>query len=157
MKNFGIVLSSLRKEKGLSQREVASDLGISQALLSHYENGAREPKLEFVVKACNYYDITSDFILGRIDDRNPQYLPTPHGCDSAPRLISMACTVFDALDEVSDPELYAAAVNYLLIPIENTATLLSAPETPYEPMRDAELKLAEAEFLKLARRVRRSR
>jgi len=66
---FSEALSSLRREKGLSQRNVAADLGISQALLSHYENGAREPKLEFVVKMCNYYGVSADYILGRTDTR----------------------------------------------------------------------------------------
>ena len=69
LKSFSLVLSSLRRDKGLSQRQVASDLGVSQALLSHYENDAREPKLEFVVKACDYYNVTADYILGRTDDR----------------------------------------------------------------------------------------
>jgi len=66
---FSETLSGLRREKGLSQRNAAADLGISQALLSHYENDAREPKLEFVVKACNYYDVTADYILGRTKSR----------------------------------------------------------------------------------------
>jgi len=66
---FPEILSSLRREKGLSQRKAAADLGISQALLSHYENDAREPKLEFVIKACNYYDVTADYMLGRTTNR----------------------------------------------------------------------------------------
>ena len=36
------VLSLLRQEKGVSQRKAAAELGISQALLSNYENGIRE-------------------------------------------------------------------------------------------------------------------
>ena len=43
----------------------AADLGISQALLSHYENGAREPGLSFVCRACDYYGVTADYMLGR--------------------------------------------------------------------------------------------
>ena len=39
---FPRVISLLRKEKKLSQKQVAADLGISQALLSHYEKGIRE-------------------------------------------------------------------------------------------------------------------
>ena len=70
MKDFCVKLSSLRREKKLSQRQAALDLGVSQGLLSHYENGAREPKLEFVVKACDYYGVTADYILGRSDVRN---------------------------------------------------------------------------------------
>ena len=42
-KSFAQILSELRRSSGLSQRKAAADLKISQALLSHYENGAREP------------------------------------------------------------------------------------------------------------------
>lgn len=51
--------------EGVSQRTAAEALGISQALLSHYENGVREPGLVFVVKACDYYGVSADFLLGR--------------------------------------------------------------------------------------------
>jgi len=63
--NFSRSLSLLRQEKSVSQRTAAGDLGISQALLSHYENGIREPGLAFVVKACDYYNVSADFLLGR--------------------------------------------------------------------------------------------
>ena len=66
---FSEILSGLRRAKGLSQRRAAADLGISQALLSHYENGAREPKLEFVIKSCDYYNVPADYILGRSNER----------------------------------------------------------------------------------------
>ena len=48
---FSKMISMLRHERGLSQKRAADDLGISQALLSHYENGVREPKLDFVIRA----------------------------------------------------------------------------------------------------------
>ena len=38
-KSFPVILSELRKERGLSQKDAAAGLGISQALLSHYEKG----------------------------------------------------------------------------------------------------------------------
>lgn len=63
--DFSRSLSLLRQEKGISQRCAAKDLGISQALLSHYENGIREPGLAFVTRACNYYNVSADFLLGR--------------------------------------------------------------------------------------------
>lgn len=62
---FSLTLSELRHRSGLSQRKAAADLGISQALLSHYENGAREPGLNFVCKVCDYYGVTADYLLGR--------------------------------------------------------------------------------------------
>ena len=66
---FSTNLSKLRNERGLSQRQAAAELGLSQALLSHYETDAREPKFEFVLKACDYYSVTSDYILGRTNER----------------------------------------------------------------------------------------
>ena len=71
---FSRTLSLLRQERGVSQRTAASDLGISQALLSHYENGIREPGLSFVVKACGYYHVSADFILGRTLSRDGSML-----------------------------------------------------------------------------------
>ena len=58
-RNFAAVMSELRHARGLSQRKVAADLKISQALLSHYENGAREPGLAFVCRACDYYGVSA--------------------------------------------------------------------------------------------------
>ena len=71
---FSRTLSLLRRERGVSQRTAAVDLGISQALLSHYENGVREPGLSFVVKACDYYNVSADFMLGRTLSREGSML-----------------------------------------------------------------------------------
>ena len=71
---FSLTLSLLRQERGVSQRTAAKDLGISQALLSHYENGIREPGLPFVVRACEYYHVSADFILGRTLSREGSML-----------------------------------------------------------------------------------
>ena len=62
---FPEILSRLRRERQLSQRTAASALHISQALLSHYENGLREPGLAFVDTACRYYHVSADYLLGR--------------------------------------------------------------------------------------------
>ncbi len=70
MNNFSRVITLLRKERGLTQKQVAQDLGISQALLSHYEKGLRECGLEFLVRLCDYYNVSSDYILGRTADRS---------------------------------------------------------------------------------------
>ena len=70
-RGFSETMSALRREKGLSQRRAAAELHISQALLSHYENGAREPGLEFLCRACDFYGVSSDYLLGRTDERRP--------------------------------------------------------------------------------------
>lgn len=63
--DFPRVMTLLRKERKLSQKQVAADLGIAQALLSHYENGKREPGLNFLVQAADYYGVSVDYLLGR--------------------------------------------------------------------------------------------
>jgi len=69
---FSNRLGKLRREKGLSQRQAATQFEISQALLSHYENGAREPKFEFVLEACKFYNVTADYLLGRTKERRTE-------------------------------------------------------------------------------------
>ena len=150
--HFSVTLSSLRRKKGLSQREAAADLGVSQALLSHYENGAREPKLEFVVKACGYYDVSADHLLGRPDTSQSGAMHIPRDCEGARRLIDAARAVFDKLDDLSDPDVYEAAVKYLTVPAENLTALLRDPAAPYEPMREVNMKLAESSLIVVARK-----
>lgn len=70
--DFPRLLMLLRKERGYSQKKVAEDLGISQALLSHYERGLRECGLDFLVRAANYYGVSCDYLLGRTLDRTFQ-------------------------------------------------------------------------------------
>ena len=73
-KAFAENMGALRRASGQSQREAAAGLKISQALLSHYENGAREPGLDFVVRVCDYYGVTADFLLGRTSEPTDEKL-----------------------------------------------------------------------------------
>lgn len=69
MNDFSRIIILLRKERGITQKQAALDLGISQALLSHYEKGLRECGLDFLIRLCDYYNVSSDYILGRTADR----------------------------------------------------------------------------------------
>ena len=44
--DFNRIIKLLRKERGITQKQAAEDLGVSQALLSHYEKGIRECGLD---------------------------------------------------------------------------------------------------------------
>ena len=68
--DFGRILTLLRKEKGFSQKAAAAELGISQALLSHYERGIRECGLDFVIRVAELYDVSCDYLLGRSPERS---------------------------------------------------------------------------------------
>ncbi len=88
-RTFSETMSALRRARGLSQRRAAADLNISQALLSHYENGAREPGLGFVCRACTYYGVSADYLLGISD--------IPGSADKALRALSELGSGLDAL------------------------------------------------------------
>jgi len=87
---FAVNMGKLRRERGLSQRQAAAELGVSQALLSHYETDAREPKLDFIIRVCDYYSVTTDFILGRTKERG----------DGASRLSAKVNDIVASLDEL---------------------------------------------------------
>lgn len=61
-------LKKLRKEKELTQKEIAPLLGIKQNTYSDWETGKSEPNLENVVKLAEILGITTDFLLGVSDD-----------------------------------------------------------------------------------------
>lgn len=67
---FSRMITLLRKEKGISQKKAANDLGISQALLSHYEKGIRECGLHFVIRCAEYYKVSCDYLLGFSAEKN---------------------------------------------------------------------------------------
>ena len=69
---FNRIITLLRKERGITQKQAAQDLGISQAQLSHYEKGIRECGLAFVVQVADYYDVSCDYLLGRSAERSGQ-------------------------------------------------------------------------------------
>ncbi len=77
---FPRLLSLLRKERGLTQKSAAQQLGVSQALLSHYEKGIRECGLDFLVRAADFYGVTTDYLLGRSSDRGAE--PSPESLQS---------------------------------------------------------------------------
>ena len=69
---FNRIITLLRKERGITQKQAAQELGISQAQLSHYEKGIRECGLEFVVQIADYYNVSCDYLLGRSAERSGQ-------------------------------------------------------------------------------------
>ena len=77
--DFSRCLSLLRQERGVSQRAAAKDLGISQALLSHYEKGIRECGLDFIVRTADYYSVSCDYLLGKTPHRQGEKLHVHEG------------------------------------------------------------------------------
>ncbi len=66
--DIGKNLKALRKENGLTQKELAERLKIGQATIACYENGQREPNITSLIAYADYFECTLDFIVGRADD-----------------------------------------------------------------------------------------
>ena len=65
MKIFQERLIELRKLNKLTQREMAEYLQIAQPSYIRYENGSSQPSLETLVKLADYFDVSTDYLLGR--------------------------------------------------------------------------------------------
>lgn len=66
---FGERLALLRKEKKLSQYELADKLGFTRGQIANYEQGKRQPDFETLQKLADFFDTSIDYLLGRTDDR----------------------------------------------------------------------------------------
>lgn len=60
-------LLGLRKEAGLTQRELAEKLKMNSVTYLHYEKGQREPPIDTLMLFADFYSVTVDFLLGRTE------------------------------------------------------------------------------------------
>lgn len=69
-------LKKLREEKKKTLQQMAKETGLTASAISNYENGIRIPRLEQLDVLTNYFDVDTDYILGRRDIRNTSNLST---------------------------------------------------------------------------------
>ena len=62
--DFGAVLKQLRKNHNLTQKELGSQIGLSKAVVSKYENGMGYPTFDVLIIIANYFKVTTDYLLG---------------------------------------------------------------------------------------------
>lgn len=65
-----IRIKELRTEMHKSLRDVASELNISYSSLSKYERGDQQPSYETLIKMADYFDVTTDYLIGRTSCKN---------------------------------------------------------------------------------------
>lgn len=61
-------LKLLRKKKGISQIKLAMDLNLTQNTISQYENGKRNIDNQTLIMFADYFNVSTDYLLGRTDD-----------------------------------------------------------------------------------------
>ena len=64
-------LKTTRIERSLSRSQLASLLGVTEAAISRWESGSREPSFTRLVELCDALDVTSDYLLGRAETPPP--------------------------------------------------------------------------------------
>lgn len=134
-KDFSRIIALLRKERKLSQKQAATELNISQALLSHYEKGIRECGLDFVVKTADYYGVSCDYLLGRTPERSGATLTVSDLPESAEPeierstrssliatlnkklIINSINVLFDILESTANNGLTTEVSNYLMVSV----------------------------------------
>jgi len=148
--SFPRIITLLRTERKLTQKEAAKELGISQALLSHYERGIRECGLDFLCRTADFYGVSCDYLLGRSADRNGAQLtvedipdPDVNSMDKRSRgsavpilnkkLIANSLNIlFDLLQKADCKALTAEASAYLMMAVYKVFRLvyLGNPKNP---------------------------
>lgn len=68
MNNYYPRIRDLREDNDLTQENVAKMLGMKQPQYFRYENGYRDIPTDMLIKLADYYNTTTDYILGRTDN-----------------------------------------------------------------------------------------
>ena len=68
MESFKNRLKELRDEAGISMQKLAESVGASNAAVCKWENGLAEPKVCYIIKLADFFNCTTDYLLGRTDD-----------------------------------------------------------------------------------------
>jgi transcriptional regulator with XRE-family HTH domain len=148
--DFAKAIHALRMKKNLSQRRVAEELGISQALLSHYENGVREPKLPFVKRICDYYEVSADYVLG-VGSGGGRDSGAENGEDAAIRLLT---DCLKEAEKVGGGALGLAAAEYICAAVMYCKFIIENPEAPYDPKFSIDIRIAESALYAAARDIK---
>lgn len=74
-KSFATILRELRKSRDLSQGDLAKALSVHQTAVSQWETGRTMPDIDTITQVARYFNVSTDYLLGRDDDPNPSAPP----------------------------------------------------------------------------------
>lgn len=64
MKNIAKIIADLRKQKGWSQTELATESGVSREIIGKYERGEAVPSIEFAKRIAEAFGVLLDYLAG---------------------------------------------------------------------------------------------
>lgn len=114
--SVGEQLKAVRVQKGIKQIEAAKALHISHGLLSHYENGIRQPGLDFLCAASQYYGVTTDYLLGMTDinaSLPAGTVETSNAVAGFSQITDILTGIYSLLAIIDDPDLSIRATDYI--------------------------------------------
>lgn len=99
-------LKLLRKEKGVTQKQLAESLGISLPAIVNYENAQRSPSSAVLTLLSQYFNVSKEYLLGETDERHlAQKWEDPELVQAiSDNLSTLFDTVEQAVRGVSDEE-----------------------------------------------------
>lgn len=71
MKSLGHRIKYLREKNNISQIEFSKKIGVSNTVLSRYESGDRKPDYETLQLIADFFEVSTDYLLGRTDTSEP--------------------------------------------------------------------------------------
>ena len=177
--SFPRIITLLRTERNITQKDAAHDLNISQALLSHYERGARECGLDFLIKIADYYGVSCDYLLGRTSERSGAKLtvndiPEPEDANDNvmkgstlpilnKKLIANSLNIiFDLLQKLDNNDLTNQISVYEMIAVykifrilysanpQNSSSFFSVTDNTFQGFSDASMSIIESRIRSLA-------
>ena len=65
---FSDRLISIRRQRGVTQRQLAESIGVSEIAVQNYENQRRKPAFDVLIALADYFDVSLDYLVGRSDN-----------------------------------------------------------------------------------------
>ena len=70
MFDFGERLRSLRKENGITQKQLSTSIGVTERAIVAYETGKMKPNFDALNSLADTFGVSADYLLGRTDTPN---------------------------------------------------------------------------------------
>lgn len=131
--DFPKLITLLRKERKTSQKQAAADLGISQALLSHYEKGIRECGLDFLIKIADYYSVSCDYLLGRTSSSKAYFHESSENAYENEQKIKLiadsAETVISLSEKYGNPDMQSHVTDSIMLTLYKLLRMICGSST----------------------------